>query len=111
MSLSETFDGSDEPESSDNTESDPDKPGSKRAEKVAAAIGLGVGMTGALPLIGMLIAYVFGIERERIKGTGVNKSKIKYAAKEPLYSMAGIAVGYLFNLYIIGEQIAVFTGL
>ena len=113
MSLSESVEATDETESesASDPESGPDQPGSLRAEKFAAAIGLGVGMTGVLPLVGMLIAYVFGIERERLKGTGVNKSKIKYAAKEPLYAMVGIALGYAFNLVVIGEKISLLGGL
>lgn len=108
MSLSDAVEGGSEQKKADN---DTDQPGSKRAEKVAAAIGIAAGMTGSLTFIGMLIAYIFGIERERIKGTGVNKSKIKYAAKEPLYSMVGIALGYSFNTVAIGKQITVYGGL
>lgn len=109
MSLSDAVeDGS---EQTGDDDDDTDQPGSKRAEKVAAAIGIAAGMTGSLTFIGMLIAYVFGIERERIKGTGVNRSKIKYAAKEPLYSMVGIALGYSFNTVAIGKQITVLGGL
>lgn len=110
MSLSNATEADDSPsESSD--ESDTDKPGSNRAEKTAAAIGIAAGMTGSLAFIGMLIAYVFGIERERIKGTGVNRSKIKYAAKEPLYAVVGIALGYGFNAALIGEKITVLAGI
>jgi len=106
MSLGQATGSTDEgtPDDDGSTGTSDDAPG-KRSQRTAAALGIAAGMTGSLTFIGVFIAYLFGIERQRLSGD--SKTKLKYAAKNPLFAVVGICLGYVFNLLVIGETFTI----
>jgi len=107
VSISDQFSSIDSMESDDGGDEvdETEEEVSYTAEKTAGAIGIAVGLTASVLMMSLLLAYIFGVESERLKKAGLNKNKLRYAAKEPLYAVVGIALGYVFNVLLIGEEL------
>jgi len=94
-------DGLDMPDSGDEEDTERDGFLSYAGEWHAMALGFGVGLTGTKALIGLFIAFVFGIGTEKLRMS----PHLKDAAEESAYSVGGVGIGLAVNVLLFGGSI------